>query len=99
MILDFGGNYQFRSRSCWYVGITKWVADEVEQLQSSSDDNTYTNIDLSGVTNTSISYSGGGLSSTEAKVVELLVQNCKFRWKFYLGTTHWDLLFFYEHDG
>ena len=33
------------------------------QFQSSTDDTTYSNIDLSGVTNTSISYSGATLSS------------------------------------
>ena len=62
MILDFGGNYQFGG--VWYVGKQNGYGDMRKvQLQSSSDDNTYTNIDLSGVTNTSISYSGGGLSS------------------------------------
>ena len=53
MILDFGGNYQFGG--VWYVGKQNGYGDMRKvQLQSSSDDNTYTNIDLSGVTNTSI---------------------------------------------
>ena len=62
MILDFGANYQFGG--VWYVGKQNGYGDMRKvQLQSSSDDTSYSNIDLSGVTNTAISYSGSTLSS------------------------------------
>ena len=62
MILDFGADYQFSG--VWYVGKQNGYGDMRKvQLQSSSDDTTYSNIDMSGVTTTSTSYSGGSISS------------------------------------
>ena len=62
MILDFGAKYQFGG--VWYVGKQNGYGDMRKvQLQSSLDDTSYSNIDMSGVTTTSTSYSGASLSS------------------------------------
>jgi len=62
MILDFGAKYQFGG--VWYIGKQNGYGDMRKmQFQSSTDDSSYSNIDMSGVTNTSISYSGATLSS------------------------------------
>ena len=62
MILDFGATYQFGG--VWYVGKQNGYGDMRKvQLQSSTDDTSYSNIDMSGVTTTTTTYSGNSLSS------------------------------------
>ena len=62
MILDFGSILTFGG--VWYIGKQNGYGDMRKmQFQSSTDDSSYSNIDLSNVTNTAISYSGATLGS------------------------------------
>ena len=62
MILDFGSVHKFGG--VWYIGKQNGYGDMRKmQFQSSTDDTSYSNIDMSGVTTTSTSYSGATLSS------------------------------------
>ncbi len=62
IIFDFGQIYQFSG--VWYIGKQNGYGDMRKmQWQSSQDDNTYTNIDLSGTSISSTTYSGGSLGS------------------------------------
>ena len=62
LILDFGSTLKFGG--VWYIGKQNGYGDMRKmQFQSSTDDSSYSNIDMSGVTNTAISYSGATLGS------------------------------------
>jgi len=66
LIFDFGSQYQFGG--VWYWGKQNGYGDMRKfQLQSSLDDSTYTNIDLSGATRTSTVRSNGSVSGTEGQ--------------------------------
>ena len=66
LIFDFGAQYQFGG--VWYWGKQNGYGDMRKfQLQSSLDDSTYTNIDLSGATRTSTVRSNGSVSGTEGQ--------------------------------
>jgi hypothetical protein len=62
IIYDFGATYHFGG--VWYIGKQNGYGDMRKfKFQSSTDDSSYTNIDMSGVTTTSTSYSGASISS------------------------------------
>ena len=66
IIFDFKAIYQFGG--VWYWGKQNGYGDMRKfQLQSSTDDTTYSNIDLSGATRTSTVRSNGSVSGTEGQ--------------------------------
>ena len=63
---DFKDTYEFSG--VWYIGKVNGYGDlRKVRLQSSSDDNTYTNIDMSGVSVTQVQRSNGSPSGTEGQ--------------------------------